>query len=68
MAADGGARAGHDHRHRRENLSAARHLVNGSLLRYLDSNDYYFARDPAHPSTNLRSLAVGERETAAAAT
>src|SRR6202140_3645176 len=25
-------------------------LVNGSLLRYLDSNDYYFSRDPAHPS------------------
>ena len=38
-------------------------LVNGSLLRYLDSNDYYFARDPAHPSGNLAvALAVGERE------
>jgi 2-methylcitrate dehydratase len=36
-------------------------LVNGSLLRYLDSNDYYFARDPAHPSGNLAvALAVGE--------
>lgn len=36
-------------------------LVNGSLLRYLDANDYYFARDPAHPSGNLAvALAVGE--------
>jgi 2-methylcitrate dehydratase len=36
-------------------------LVNGSLLRYLDSNDYYFSRDPAHPSGNLAAaLAVGE--------
>jgi 2-methylcitrate dehydratase len=38
-------------------------LVNGSLLRYLDSNDYYFSRDPAHPSGNLAvALAIGERE------
>ncbi|WP_178372317.1 MmgE/PrpD family protein [Pollutimonas bauzanensis] len=38
-------------------------LVNGSLLRYLDSNDYYFGRDPAHPSGNVAvALAVGERE------
>lgn len=38
-------------------------LVNGSLLRYLDSNDYYFSRDPAHPSGNVAvALAVGERE------
>ena len=38
-------------------------LVNGSLLRYLDSNDYYFSRDPAHPSGNLAAaLAVAERE------
>jgi 2-methylcitrate dehydratase len=38
-------------------------LVNGSLLRYLDSNDYYFSRDPAHPSGNFAvALAVGERE------
>lgn len=38
-------------------------LVNGSLLRYLDCNDYYFSRDPAHPSGNLAvALAVGERE------
>src|SRR5262249_1882817 len=35
-------------------------FVNGSLLRYLDSNDYYFSRDPAHPSGNLAvALAVG---------
>lgn len=38
-------------------------LINGSLLRYLDSNDYYFSRDPAHPSGNLAAaLAVAERE------
>jgi len=38
-------------------------LVNGSLLRFLDGNDYYFSRDPAHPSGNLAAiLAVGERE------
>jgi 2-methylcitrate dehydratase len=37
-------------------------LVNGGLLRYLDSNDYYFGRDPAHPSGNLAAaLAVAER-------
>ena len=37
-------------------------LANGTMLRYLDSNDYYFARDPAHPSGNLAvGLAVGER-------
>lgn len=36
-------------------------LVNGTALRYLDSNDYVFARDPAHPSGNLAvALAVGE--------
>jgi 2-methylcitrate dehydratase len=36
-------------------------LVNGTALRYLDSNDYLFARDPAHPSANLAvALAVGE--------
>jgi 2-methylcitrate dehydratase len=38
-------------------------LVNGTVLRYQDSNDYYFARDPAHPSGNIAvALAVGERE------
>ncbi|MDB5806207.1 MAG: hypothetical protein JWN73_3529 [Betaproteobacteria bacterium] len=38
-------------------------LVNGSLLRFLDGNDYYFSRDPAHPSGNLAAiLAVSERE------
>ena len=37
-------------------------LANGTMLRYQDSNDYYFARDPAHPSGNLAvALAVGER-------
>jgi 2-methylcitrate dehydratase len=38
-------------------------LVNGGLLRYLDCNDYYFGRDPAHPSGNLApALAMAERE------
>jgi 2-methylcitrate dehydratase len=38
-------------------------FVNGSLLRYLDGNDYYFSRDPAHPSGDIAvALALGERE------
>lgn len=38
-------------------------LANGTMLRYLDSNDYYFSRDPAHPSGNLAvALAVGEKQ------
>ena len=37
-------------------------FVNGTMLRYLDANDYYFGRDPAHPSGNLAvALAVGEK-------
>jgi 2-methylcitrate dehydratase len=37
-------------------------LANGTMLRYLDANDYYFGRDPAHPSGNLAvALAVGEK-------
>lgn len=28
-------------------------LVNGTLVRYLDSNDYYFGADSAHPSSNI---------------
>jgi 2-methylcitrate dehydratase len=41
-------------------------LVNGTALRYLDSNDYVFARDPAHPSANLAvALAVGRCTSAA---
>lgn len=28
-------------------------LVNGTLIRYLDSNDYYFGADSAHPSSNI---------------
>ena len=28
-------------------------LVNGTMMRYLDGNDYYFGRDSAHPSGNL---------------
>lgn len=38
-------------------------FVNGTLLRFLDANDYYFGRDPAHASGNLAAaLAVTERE------
>ena len=38
-------------------------LVNGSLMRYLDCNDYYFGKDPGHPSGNFAvGLAVGQRE------
>lgn len=37
-------------------------FANGTMLRYLDANDYYFGRDPAHPSGNLAvALAVGEK-------
>lgn len=37
-------------------------LANGTMVRYLDANDYYFGRDPAHPSGNVATLlAVGEK-------
>jgi 2-methylcitrate dehydratase len=36
-------------------------FVNGLLIRYLDFNDTYLAKEPAHPSDNLAPvLAVGE--------
>jgi len=36
-------------------------LVNGTLFRYQDANDYYFGRDPSHASGNLAPvLAVAE--------
>lgn len=36
-------------------------FANGSLVRYLDFNDTYLAREPAHPSDNIAAiLAVGE--------
>jgi 2-methylcitrate dehydratase len=36
-------------------------LVNGTMMRYLDNNDYYFGRDPSHASGNLApALAVAE--------
>lgn len=36
-------------------------FVNGLLIRYLDFNDTYLSREPAHPSDNLAPvLAVGE--------
>ncbi|HEV7822362.1 MAG TPA: MmgE/PrpD family protein, partial [Burkholderiales bacterium] len=37
-------------------------LINGTLIRYLDNNDYYFGFDSAHPSGNLApALAVAQR-------
>ncbi|MGZ5092235.1 MAG: MmgE/PrpD family protein [Burkholderiales bacterium] len=37
-------------------------LVNGTLIRYLDSNDYYFGSDSAHPSSNIPpALALSQR-------
>jgi 2-methylcitrate dehydratase len=37
-------------------------LVNGTLIRYLDLNDYYFGHDSAHPSGNLAAgMAVAQR-------
>lgn len=37
-------------------------LVNGTMFRYQDANDYYFGLDPAHASGNLAAvLAVAER-------
>ena len=37
-------------------------LVNGTLMRYLDLNDYYFGYDSAHPSGNLAAgLAIAQR-------
>src|SRR3954447_17893602 len=36
-------------------------FVNGLLIRYLDYNDTYLSREPAHPSDNLAPvLAVGD--------
>ncbi len=36
-------------------------FANGTLVRYLDFNDTYLAREPAHPSDNIAAvLAVGE--------
>jgi 2-methylcitrate dehydratase len=38
-------------------------FVNGTMVRYLDYNDTYLSREPAHPSDNLPALlAVGEME------
>lgn len=37
--------------------------VNGTMIRYLDFNDTFFARDPSHPSGNVATaLALAERE------
>lgn len=36
-------------------------FANGSLVRYLDFNDTYLAKEPAHPSDNIAAIfAVGE--------
>lgn len=38
-------------------------FANGTMMRYLDNNDYYHSRDPSHTSGNLAAaLAVAERE------
>jgi 2-methylcitrate dehydratase len=40
-------------------------FANGCLVRYLDFNDTYLSREPAHPSDNIpAALAVAETETA----
>ncbi len=45
--------------------SALATLANGTMMRFLDANDYYIARDPAHASGNLAvALAVGEQRNA----
>ena len=37
-------------------------LVNGTMIRYQDANDYYFGRDPSHASGNLAAvLAIAEK-------
>lgn len=42
--------------------SALATLANGTMMRFLDANDYYIAKDPAHASGNLAvALAVGEQ-------
>ena len=48
----------------RKKVSApAAALVNGALIRYLDYNDYYFGRDPAHPSGAIAvALALGDSQ------
>ena len=36
-------------------------FANGALVRYLDFNDTYLSKEPAHPSDNLgAALAIGE--------
>ncbi len=38
-------------------------LANGTMMRYLDNNDYYIGRDPSHTSGNLApALAMAERQ------
>jgi 2-methylcitrate dehydratase len=40
-------------------------FANGALVRYLDFNDTYLAKEPAHPSDNIAAvLAVGEATSA----
>jgi 2-methylcitrate dehydratase len=42
-------------------LSDLATFANGALVRYLDFNDTYLAKEPAHPSDNIAAvLAVGE--------
>src|SRR6266487_6795862 len=40
-------------------------FANGCLVRYLDYNDTYLSKEPAHPSDNIpAALAIGEAENA----
>src|SRR3989442_11312516 len=41
-------------------------FANGALVRYLDFNDTYLSKEPAHPSDNLSAVfAAGEKTQAA---
>lgn len=46
---------------RQKTLADLAAFANGALVRYLDFNDTYLAKEPAHPSDNIPAvLAVGE--------
>ena len=57
QAADGATLWGTNHK----TLPDLAAFANGALVRYLDFNDTYLAKEPAHPSDNIAAiLAVGE--------
>ncbi len=48
---------------RKKTSPALATFVNGIMIRYLDYNDTYLSKEPAHPSDNIAAcLAVAERE------